>query len=535
MTLTGTCSACGAPCHDDQEQCGICIGLTVVTGELSASVRVRALTCDSCGAPVVGAAAGDETPCACCGHAVVIGPLRLERLSLPRPDEALSDGAGPDDQRRLAWLRSQASSAEPSPYDVSVLPTGCERLAELDPDDTRAPYELYTAFREVRSSLQVKERGRKGGAYRRPGQAEPGTRELERKAWWIAHQALGVFAQRQQWLQARPLIEQTFELASDAGWRQLCLIDLASMAAARGDLDAAEQWLDRCDPEPWWLEPDSSYRAQRGALAARQQRWEQVLRVVGEPADRVPVAAAHRTDIPLLRVAALESLERTDDSDGQFAELVKTHEVSDIEAALEQGEWLARARRPLARLRTKWQQQAWEKRQKALRTGLLFALGGLVVIPLAVVIFYGSALKTLICERQVTQPGVDELSCRIVETVIGRRIDERPLVGLQEAQIKTRRGEDSTTYVLLVVSTQGIERFGSCGNCQSEMQRLKEQIDHFPRDMTQSSLRIEEPGSDSGGYIALLLGLAGVGLALFGIGRIVRSYGSGESGSRPAT
>ncbi len=81
---------------------------------------------------------------------------------------------------------------------------------------------------------------------------------------------------------------------------------LARNAALDGDAEAAEKWLEPCNPRSEDLESDSSYRVSRAEIATVRGNWDEVLSVLGTGISDVPIVSYLDGKAIVQRANALE-------------------------------------------------------------------------------------------------------------------------------------------------------------------------------------------------------------------------------------
>ncbi|HJL15500.1 MAG TPA: hypothetical protein RMH99_07595 [Sandaracinaceae bacterium LLY-WYZ-13_1] len=109
----------------------------------------------------------------------------------------------------------------------------------------------------------------------------------------------------------RAYLETAIELLPDEGHRHILRCLLARLAAGAGELDAAEEWLSPCHPEPVDLRMDTAYRLARATLAVTRGDHRVVLALLGRD---TPLAEDYALDCALLRIHALDAEGRSDEA-----------------------------------------------------------------------------------------------------------------------------------------------------------------------------------------------------------------------------
>ncbi len=91
-------------------------------------------------------------------------------------------------------------------------------------------------------------------------------------------------------------------------YRQSVLSSLCRRAIEADDREAADRWLAGLDPRPERIEADSDYRLTKALYAARIGEHREVLRLLGESMDEIPIDGAWVLLSILLRADAKERL-----------------------------------------------------------------------------------------------------------------------------------------------------------------------------------------------------------------------------------
>ena len=257
------------------------------------STDLRVLVCRQCGAPVTATRDGGEVTCEYCGAVSVLARRSDERVRLTDPTLQ----AEPDPDRREA-LRMESLVRQMETYDEQRNPYAYygtpEELEHLDLEymDPALPAIATEAIRKVVADCE--ESG--------------GDMKHQRLVFWVALKLKNMWVMRNEPRNARPVIETASEILTDPGYRQLMFCKMADLARKDEDLDAAEVWLERCDPRPPLLDLDSDYRTTAAAIAIRRGRWDRVLELVGREHGDVPFEPSSVALFQLQRVEALENL-----------------------------------------------------------------------------------------------------------------------------------------------------------------------------------------------------------------------------------
>ena len=531
---TSPCTTCGAPSHGDRKRCATCIGSAAMAEKLDATQNIRTKVCRHCAAPLVGPREGATLPCPCCGEAVAIRRLGLERLRVPAPD---GSSGGSD---RAAQFNAALRSLDGSPYQLG-LP---DVVARRDPGSPDTLHHIHEAFRAACRPLQERaDRRQGGGAYRQAAAAQPELGEAEHEVCALAHWALELGGIGQRWLRARPLLEQAYELCTDPAYRQLMLCDLARLAEEVGHLEVADQWLTSCDPVAAQLEADGAYRLRKARLAARRGQWEGVLQAVGQAADVLPTARPLQIPMGLLRVAAFERQSQSARADHAIKELADVHLVADIERELAEDEQVADGGRAWERLRARWAEEDRRKRRIEIIKGLVLTGVGVALMGIAAMVFWESRMNTLECERPraepkaalaavapaassepAARPSSGPPTCRIHESLIGKRVDTYPIAGLRDARVATRNeGSKDEWSELLLITADGEHELSSCSKCVAELTAQQGTIQRYLASPDERRLVLLEPSENPGPFIAFAAAVSGVAMILLGLGRALKA------------
>jgi len=238
----------------------------------------RALICAGCGETLVGPVTATRLDCHRCGRHHELPP-RDERAELAA---ARAARAGLREEDRLAGLLAQDGQDLPTP-------PGLEDLAGTG---VRADNHADAFARWQQARLLVAEEGDPAAAARLAWLS----RILRSYYSYIDHDEL----------RGRAIVETSLDLLPDPVVRQVLRCALARSAASRGDLDCAEGWLAACDPDSPSLDADTQYRLARAYLATRQERYREVLHLLGRRLEDVPLADTGDFLAAVLRANALE-------------------------------------------------------------------------------------------------------------------------------------------------------------------------------------------------------------------------------------
>lgn len=297
--------------------------------------QLRALLCTSCGAPLAVPREGGAVTCTYCRTTAQIDRFHLDpvRLSSLGPGPALDPEAR--ERARLTSLRAQADTYDASTnlYAFYEAPPGLEHFDAILDDEPTKPHLLHEAFVEAIRHLA----------------ASRGALEYQRRVHWIARKLKQMHTVSQTEPDPQPYLETARELLTDPGFQQILRCDLASLARARGDLAAAEAWLESCDPRPGQLDLDSDYRSTASRLAIEREDWPRVLALCGESHEAIPMEPASVPMLTLHRIAALERLGRPADAEVELAWLTEHADYDFVRAWIDRRPHMAPVRDVWAR------------------------------------------------------------------------------------------------------------------------------------------------------------------------------------------
>jgi len=266
------------------------------------SFLTRVLMCSKCGAPLQTGFAGGSVACEYCGAVNLVTPRAEE------PVEPLAAKVDMDEEARLDLLRRQDRIQTETPGDVKQL------LSEGE----LAPWKEGEAFAMWRTTCR--ELGA-GGGYR--------SAEL---LYHLTIILAGHFSRMNDNLRQRALFESALEVLTLPRHRQLIRGSLARNAALEGELDAAEKWLEPCNPRSEDLESDSSYRVSRAEIHTMREDWNAVLDVLGRSPTDVPIASTMDAKAMVQRANALEHLGDVDEAAEQLALYMETTGAAGVKA-----------------------------------------------------------------------------------------------------------------------------------------------------------------------------------------------------------
>jgi DNA-directed RNA polymerase subunit RPC12/RpoP len=242
----------------------------------------RVLLCPQCGAPVDARPEGGTFACKYCGTQVAVAARPVAGTAPETNAAAMSDA------QRLDLLRAQADKPFLPPPELRYLMHG----GQLSPDQVDAALQEW---QKARSQMTTG--------------ATPAAAEGLYFLTLLLDQYYGLKNDREH---ERGLLETASELLTDPRYVQEIRGIMARRAADAGELDAAEKWLAPCDPRPTDLPMDSAYRVSRAYIAVRRGQWDDVLKLLGETAQEIPIADQYAAVCAVWRANAMEKLGRLD-------------------------------------------------------------------------------------------------------------------------------------------------------------------------------------------------------------------------------
>jgi len=310
------------------------------------TIDVRVLTCESCGAPLVMQSTAAVEPCNYCGTQAT---PHVSQRGVPRAPSL-------PDAQRLGLLQQQAGNVPGPPASVTHLMPGGELV----------PWKASEAISRWSSARRAL-----------PAGAQP---EHEAEVRWLALALADHYAETNDAMRERAVLETSGEALSHPTHRQVVFCALAQSACRTGDLPAAEAWLALCDPCPHELEADGAFRVTRALLATAARRYDVVNATLAE---EIPVSPAWEPSVALLRANAWE----------QHGDVQTALTTLDAFVSQKGGVMRHRARRLRARYEALGLcRQSWPLVDKQQRERGVKLAGRAIVFPwvhLAVILFFG--------------------------------------------------------------------------------------------------------------------------------------------------
>lgn len=264
--------------------------------------------CRQCGAPFEAPVEGGTFECSDCKATLVVEERTIKQVRVVDP--TIEPGLPPKERqrRRSKSLHQQEENYnEDNPYSFYNAPDGYEFLGGVNELDPEVPAMANQAFRAAVEACEA------GG----------GSLPQQRAVYWVARKLKNIWAQRNQPMRARAVIETAHETVRDPGYLHLLRTSMADFARVEGDFELAQVWLDRCDPEPWMLDLDTSYRTTKALICAYQDDWQGALDQVGERRGLVPYEPSSVAVMSSIRISALEHLGRQAQADSEMTWLIE--------------------------------------------------------------------------------------------------------------------------------------------------------------------------------------------------------------------
>jgi hypothetical protein len=483
--------------------------------DVPVGVDARAFLCQQCGAPGF-ILCGDPPPmCAVCGKAVELAPRNFSIPSLPTgPDPEWSLAAGGRQQR----LKSQEHARKGSFYDLSAVPAGMQELHQAGTRDAKVGALLARAFADARKALpSCRARADAGGGYREHAGQSAAPPLLQKTLVWIASRATALYANLNEAARARPWVEQALDVVSDPALRNLALIQLSTTARRAGAIDAAEQWLGACAPQPVDVEVDSAWRVQRCLLLADRDGWQEVTQTLGESMDDVPASLGHYVMMRLLRIASHEAQSRMDFADREFLRLNEIAIDADVEDCLQREPRLAPCREVIQRWRDELERKEGERRRAETRFGLIAGSVGIMALLLSPFLLWTGRSTLLSCWRPEPHAAASRPQCAISRFVLGSRVEQIDVDNLREANVVTGGTGSKRHYQIKLQHRQGVVMLtpGSCQSCRQQSEDRAQRINQFIKSSTLFSLR-EESSNLPTTLFGVILGFGALGLIAYG-------------------
>lgn len=236
----------------------------------------RVLMCGNCGGPLQTGHTGGNVTCDYCGTLSVFTPRRED------PVEPVAAVSNMSEEERIALLNRQDGSPPAIPAAVSQL-LSRGRLA---------PWKESEALAMWRTTCGELARG-----------SDFSSAEL---LYFLTIVLSNHYSVKNDPLRQRALFESALEVLTLPRHRQVIRGMLARYAALEGDTDAAEKWLEPCDPRSPDLESDSSYRVSRAEIETVKGNWNGVLEVLGVEPFSVPIVSLLDGKAIVQRANALE-------------------------------------------------------------------------------------------------------------------------------------------------------------------------------------------------------------------------------------
>lgn len=236
----------------------------------------RVLMCRNCGGPLQTGFTGGQVTCGYCGTINVFTPRKEE------PVEPAAVASDITEEERMALLNRQDGTQPEIPPAVSQLLSG-GRLAPWKEG------EALSMWRTTCGELA--------------GGSDFSSAEL---LYFLTIILSNHYSEKNDSLRQRALFESALEVLTLPRHRQVIRGMLARNAALEGDAEAAEKWLEPCNPRSEDLESDSTYRVSRAEIATVRGDWDEVLRILGTGISDVPIVSYLDGKAIVQRANALE-------------------------------------------------------------------------------------------------------------------------------------------------------------------------------------------------------------------------------------
>lgn len=244
-------------------------------GKTIYSHDLRLVACAQCGAPIEAELDGGVVRCEYCGAQSQLA-RRDESTDRAEAQQALAQSTSESERLERLWAQDEQPLAMPA--SLKPLVSG----GSLVPNQQKAALDEW---------LLTRRRVVGGAAFA----------ESER----LFHLTL-LLSPALDDRHARALQESAVEILPDRRHRQVLRCMLARHAVRAGDPEAAEQWLEPCNPRATDLRMDTAYRVAASYLATARGDHAGVLGLLAHRVGDVPLARGNDEDTVLLRANALE-------------------------------------------------------------------------------------------------------------------------------------------------------------------------------------------------------------------------------------
>lgn len=234
-------------------------------GDTAYTYRLKSVECDQCGGPVITDPSAVEAQCGFCQ-----ARLRLEARPKPTVHEPIDEAA------RHAGLVAQVRRQDPDGPLADRPPEGMGAFAAMLTQADARPAAV-AAFRQEWEQARA-------AATQQP------SRQAGTRAFRAAVHLGRLYAADGDDPRARALAETAINIVSEPGQRDILRLWLARAALGAGDPESYDQWLAEVNPQPVHLEVDSALRLTRARRALADERYAEVLTLVGSYPSEVPLA-----------------------------------------------------------------------------------------------------------------------------------------------------------------------------------------------------------------------------------------------------
>lgn len=237
---------------------------------------IRVLICPQCGAPFDSHPKGGEFTCGYCNAKISIAPRHIHESEPSERNEFVSEA------HRFELLRSQDGKPlmpPPSIRKFSVRGSLPESKAD----------QAMQEWQKTRKELEA------GGQF-----------QVEERFYFLTMMLYGHMSHRHDQRRQRALLETAMELFRERRYIEEMKGMLARNAAREENLEAAYEWMAKCDSQSADIYVDTSYRFSNAYLSTISENWDEVLKLLGNNINDVPIADHSDVVCGVLRANAIE-------------------------------------------------------------------------------------------------------------------------------------------------------------------------------------------------------------------------------------
>ena len=249
--------------------------------DTSFSYQLRVAACDRCGAPCEASVAGGSFACRFCNAQNQLA-VRDEALVAPAR-QPIHEG------ERVNRLRMQDGKP-------LLPPPSIQHLFEGGGVPEWKINEVVAIWNSTRHELR----------------SGPGNYDAAERLVFITMVLSQHFQLKGDKLRQRSLLEGCLDAVSLPRHKQIMRGFLSRAAVRTGDVQAAESWLQPCDPLSDDIQMDSAYRFSRAFIDTARGNFPRVLEVLGPGPQDVPIEDASDDVCTVFRANAWEKLGRPD-------------------------------------------------------------------------------------------------------------------------------------------------------------------------------------------------------------------------------